>query len=62
MSLKKVKSKLSKLSKVQFLVFEMENKEKVVKFRVYKVKPYQNSNKALFGVTINGKTKTTSWG
>ena len=49
LSLKKVKSKLSKLSKVQFLVFEMENKEKVVKFRVYKEKPYQNSKGTLWG-------------
>ena len=29
----------------------------MVKFRVYKEKPYQNSNKEPFGVTINGKTK-----
>ena len=31
--------------------------EEVVKFRVYKEKPYQNSNKEPFGVTINGKAK-----
>ena len=32
-------------------------KEEVVKYKVYKEKPYLNSDRDPFGVTLNGKTK-----
>ena len=35
----------------------MGESEEIVEYRVYKVKPYLNSNRDPFGLTINGKTK-----
>ena len=41
-------------------VNELENdtiQEEVVEYKVYKEKPYLNSDREPFGVTLNGKTK-----
>ena len=34
-----------------------DNVKEVVEYRVYKEKPYMNSDRDPFGITINGKTK-----
>ena len=47
-NLKHTKSKLNKMETIQ---------EEDVEYKVYKVKPYLNSDRDPFGVTLNGKTK-----
>ena len=35
----------------------MEKIEEITEYKVYRIKPYVNSNKEPFGITIQGKSK-----